>query len=380
MSQFNVVRRCYGCGAVLQSEDPKAKGYLGHEVLENGPLGAPLFCEECWKTTRYNSAPSGAKASDDFLSMLRDARASDALIVYVVNLFSFECSFIPEVNEILGESKILVIANKRDLLPKKADDGWLRSYVAGHFRKSKLNVGKDDVYLLSLRSAMDISDVVKKIDAARKGHDVYVIGAAGAGKTVFVNAYLRGYANRSNRNVSIAKYPKTSLNVMTIPLDSSSSLFDTPGTSPENSLLSKVGPMQLHGLVPQMEIKPRQYALAEKEKLVFGEGLATVTLTKGKRTALTVYCSNDLPIAKRLGNKLEDAFFKLVRQIGNAPKEISPSDFDAFDIDVEETGQRDIGIEGLGWFSFPASGQSFRLYVRKGVSLYISTPKIKAKR
>lgn len=379
MSQFNVVRRCYGCGAALQSEDPKEKGYIGKELLDNSPLGAPLFCEECWKTTRYNSVPSGATASPDFLSMLRDAKASDALIVYVVNVFSFECSFIPEVNEILEGLKVLVIANKRDLLPKKADDDELRSYVARYFRKAKLSVRKDDVCLLSLRSAMDVSDAVKKIEEARKGHDVYVIGAAGAGKTVFVNAYLRSYANRSNRPVSIAKYPRTSLDVMTIPLDSSSSLFDTPGTSAENSVLSKVGPLQLHGIVPQTEIKPRVYSLGEKERLLFGQGLAMVTLTKGKRTSLVVYCSNEMPLSKRLGTKLEDAFFKIVRQVGNMPREISPSDFDAFDIDIEETGQRDIGIEGLGWFSFKASGQSFRLYVRKGVSLYTGTPKIKAK-
>ena len=54
MSEFSVVRRCYGCGAILQSEDPSAPGYIEKKNIENVPLSAPLFCESCWKSTRYN--------------------------------------------------------------------------------------------------------------------------------------------------------------------------------------------------------------------------------------------------------------------------------------------------------------------------------------
>ena len=51
--------------------------------------------------------------------------------------------------------------------------------------------------------------------------------------------------------------------------------------------------------------------------------------------------------------------------------------FDAFDIQVDEVGPRDIGIEGLGWITFKGDNQIFRVYVPKGVSVYTTRAKIK---
>jgi ribosome biogenesis GTPase A len=76
--------------------------------------------------------------SPDFLTMLSDAKASDALIVYVVDLFSFECSFSSKVNEIIRSLPLVILANKRDLMPKEAKDEDLREYVAHRFRASGL--------------------------------------------------------------------------------------------------------------------------------------------------------------------------------------------------------------------------------------------------
>ena len=54
----------------------------------------------------------------------------------------------------------------------------------------------------------------------------------------------------------------------------------------------------------------------------------------------------------------------------------SLKDFDIYDIVVDETGSRDIGINGLGWFSFIGANQTMRLYVPKDVSFYTTRSKI----
>ncbi|HPV69873.1 MAG TPA: hypothetical protein PK030_02355, partial [Bacilli bacterium] len=54
----------------------------------------------------------------------------------------------------------------------------------------------------------------------------------------------------------------------------------------------------------------------------------------------------------------------------------SLKDFDIYDIVVDEEGSRDIGINGLGWFSFIGANQTFRLYLPKGVSFYTTRSKI----
>ena len=379
MSEFSVVRRCYGCGAILQSENPSAPGYIEKKNIENVPLGAPLFCESCWKSTRYNLSPKTAKASPDFLLMLKDAQASDSLIVYVVDLFSFETSFIPEANELLQGLNILVLANKRDLLPKTADDEALKAYVAHRFRKERLSVQTEDVELVSLQFASDVKDIAARIEEERRGHDVYIIGASSSGKSVFANAFLRTYKNPSNRSIATITYPGTSLSVLTVPLDSSSSLYDTPGTSVENSMVAHVDALTSFSLVPKEEVKARSFFLAPGEGLFFGDHLARIDLLSGPRTPIKVYVAKPIRILKNKASLGEQTMRKLMMQFGKQDERklpFSANDADAFDLKVDEQTERDIGIEGLGWISFKGNGQTFRIYVRKGVALYTSRSKI----
>lgn len=182
MSKMNMVRRCYSCGAILQSQSKDQPGYLPSEILEaDSPYGV-LFCEQCYKESQFHLAPVEPEVKDDYISMLEDAQASDAMIVYVVDVFSFESSFISRITNTIEGLKILVIANKRDLLPKSVKDSELKEYVAHRFRRARLSVTANDVVLTSLTSNTDIKPIVDKIEAMRRKHDVYVIGAAGSGK------------------------------------------------------------------------------------------------------------------------------------------------------------------------------------------------------
>ena len=91
MSKVNVVRRCFNCGAILQNEDPSKEGYISKEDYLLSPLNHVLFCDKCY--SEAGSSSHSLKAGNDLLLMMKDAAASDALIVYIVNLFSFESSF-----------------------------------------------------------------------------------------------------------------------------------------------------------------------------------------------------------------------------------------------------------------------------------------------
>ena len=51
-------------------------------------------------------------------------------------------------------------------------------------------------------------------------------------------------------------------------------------------------------------------------------------------------------------------------------------DLDVYEINVSEINKRDIGIQGLGWFSFEGNEQIFRIYVPHNVAIYKSRAKI----
>ncbi len=378
MSRFDVVRRCYNCGAILQGEDPKKEGYVDPKLLDT-PLSTVLFCEKCWADQRYNIAPKTPEVSEEYLSILQGAQASDALIVYVVDLFSFEASFVPEVVDAINGLKVLVIANKRDLLPVKAKDDELREYVAHRFRVAKISCKADDVILTSLTSIQDIAPIVERIQELRRGHDVYAIAATGAGKTLLLSSFIRGYVNPTGKPIQTLNYPGTSIPCLTIPLDRSTCMYELPGTSIENSILSKLDLGSALVVTPSQPVKGKSLSLNPGDSVFFG-GLARLEFLQGERTTMHCYFASRVSIEKTHSPTPESAFFKALGRDALVPtsKTVAlPSDFDAFEIQVEETGKRDIGIEGFGWFSFEGNGQRFRIFLPKGVSVYTSRAKIK---
>jgi len=377
MSKLNVVRRCYNCGAILQSEDQKKPGYITPQLLTTTETTV-LFCEKCWAEQRYNIAPREPHIDSQFIDMLRDAEASDALIVYVVDLFSFEASFISQVTEVIEGLRVLVIANKRDLLPKKVPDASLREYVSHRFRVSKLNVKSEDVVLTSLTSSADIKKIASRIETLRRRHDVYIIGAINAGKTLFLSSFLRSYSNSSRLNITTANYPGTQIRVMQIPLDGSSYIYDTPGTSIENSIISKLDIDSVRAITPNEEVVGRKLSLSQGDSILIG-GLAHIDLMKGGKQNITGYFANPVTL-KKVSRNVDSAFIKGIEKETISPVSRSAkalNEFDAFEITVDETGSRDIGIEGLGWINFLAGGQTWRIYVPKGVSVYTTRAKIK---
>ncbi len=377
MSRMSVVRRCYNCGAILQCEDEKKEGYIDKSLLEQGNE-AVLFCQDCYNRQRYNFAPRDPHVSPEFLSLLEDAQASDSLIVYVIDLFSFESSFAPEVTSRIEGLNILVVANKRDLLPEHCSAEWLKEYVAHRFRMARLQVKKEDVILTSLSSTIDVSSIAKEIEERRRRHDVYVIGAAGAGKTQLIYAYLRGYSNDSNRAVSSGDYPGTSIRVMMIPLDGSTFLYDTPGIPTDNSIIAKLPSDEAKAVYPDRAVKKKTVNLSEGEGVGFG-GLCLLELHKGEKTALDCYVSSYLPINKKSEKGVKNYFNELNDKstYPKVPSALDAQSFDAFDIEVTEEGDRDIGVEGLGFFSFKGNGQTWRIFVPKGVAVYTTRAKVR---
>ena len=111
MAKISQIRRCYSCGAVLQSEDPTKEGYVKKETLENASQNF-LFCDHCFELERYKNKSNDPEVSEDYLKFIMDAKRKNALIVYVVNLFSFEASFSLQINSILEGMDILVVGNK----------------------------------------------------------------------------------------------------------------------------------------------------------------------------------------------------------------------------------------------------------------------------
>lgn len=380
MAKISQIRRCYSCGAVLQSEDPTKEGYVKKETLENASQNF-LFCDHCFELERYKNKSNDPEVSEDYLKFIMDAKRKNALIVYVVNLFSFEASFSLQINAILQGMDILVVGNKFDLLPASCTEEDTREYVAHRFRASGIKLTRDDVILGSATTDENAKNILSRIYELRNGRDVYVIGSSLSGKTTLVQSFLRVYSNMSKGTISTHLYPKTKLSVMEIPLSRTASLYDAPGISINNSILFNLDRATLKQIYLTKAVESRKVSLEEGQVLCLG-GIGYIQLIKGKKTDFKCYFHDHVELKKLSGQRVDDKFIQLVlrkRLVPSLPKIRSGKDLDVFEITITESNYRDIGVQGLGWVNFKAANQTFRICLPKGVAIYSSRPKVLTK-
>ena len=67
------------------------------------------------------------------------------------------------------------------------------------------------------------------IDQYRKGRDVYVVGVTNVGKSSLINSLLKAYSDVQDNLITTSEFPGTTLDLIEIPLDENSSIYDSPG-------------------------------------------------------------------------------------------------------------------------------------------------------
>ncbi len=375
MSELKRIRRCYGCGVILQTVDANLPGYVPEEQLVKHEV---VLCQRCFRMQHYgkDEHTGDPTVNEEFHKILEAAQKENALIVYVFDLFSFESSFVTAFNEKIKGLTTLIVANKRDLLPREVNDQKIHDYVAKRAQEAGMVVS--DIVITSSIKNYNMDELKEKIQTRREGRNVYFIGAASSGKSSIINNFIKNYSNTTSMLITTSPFPGTTLRVIEIPLDESSFLFDTPGISVDNSLLFKVEKEILKIITPMKEVKPRTFQLNPGQSLIFG-GLARFDFVEGKHTGFSVYMANPVDITRA---KLERADrtmdsqirTKTVRPISKIVRDVT--DLEAFEITITETNRLDVGITGLGWVTFKGNGQVIRVMIPKGVKAYVKPAKI----
>jgi len=360
---------CYGCGQILQCEDETKRGYVPDKILETKEN---VLCQRCFKLQHYNTNSEIQLVESDYITILKSIANEDALLVYVVDVFNFETSIINNLSQYLKDQKILVLANKRDLIPSSVKDEKLLNWI-----KEKLtNCGIKNIFDIIMSSGQtnyNVDLILNKIDELREGKDVYIIGNANVGKSTFINSLLKNYSNETTNLITTSSFPGTTLNVIRIPLDRNSFIYDTPGIIQKDSMLYAVEPRILKYILPRKEIKPLTYQLKASQSLLIG-GLSVFNFIKGKETGFTCYFSSFVKIHRTKLEKSEATFASVV-----ASKSILPTstritkleDLQLKKLNINIIGKVDVVIAGYGWISFENTDQEIEVYVPKNCNVYV---------
>ncbi len=340
--------KCRGCGAQLQSENPKLIGYT--------PKAGSEYCQRCFRLSHYGDLTVSMKTGIDPDEVLSRVNELDCIVLWVADLFDFEAGMLEGLSRKLADKKIILAANKRDLLPETLSDEKCARFVFSRLKDLGIHV---DTLILSSRDDLEsIEEIRRIVKQSAKGKPCAVIGRANSGKSTILNR-LAG-----NEVLTMSRYPGTTLDFNEIEIGGQV-YIDTPGIEIEHSVLMITDEKDLKTIVPQTAVKPTVYQLKGDQSFAIG-GLARIDLEGCEKASCVFYLSNQMPLHR---SKLEGADELWKKHLG---KMLSPcAQVKVFQVSRKhkDSAKMDIVIDGLGWACVSGEIRTVSVHVPKGVSV-----------
>ena len=107
------------------------------------------------------------------------------------------------LKRIVGNKKIILAANKLDLLPKQINKRRVKDWL----KKLLENIDADDVILISAQKGWGIDDLLTSIDQNRNKQDVYIVGTTNVGKSTLINKLIeQSVGEKDSYDITISWY------------------------------------------------------------------------------------------------------------------------------------------------------------------------------
>ncbi|XP_051513596.1 nitric oxide-associated protein 1-like [Myxocyprinus asiaticus] len=222
---------CSGCGALMHCTDPEIPGYLPSEkykaLVEEDKLKRAI-CQRCFLINHHQKALNITLSKEEYRAIVRRIQTEKALVLLIVDLLDIPDSIIPELPELVGKNKhIVILGNKIDLLPGDAQNYLqrIRRQLAAYCAGMGISTSDSkDIHLISAKTGYGIENLISRLQSTWKYKgDVYLVGTANAGKSTLFNTllesdYCKSRASDVIHKATISPWPGTTLNLLKFPI------------------------------------------------------------------------------------------------------------------------------------------------------------------
>ncbi|MDE6661428.1 MAG: ribosome biogenesis GTPase YqeH [Anaeroplasmataceae bacterium] len=358
-----MTRKCVGCGAILQAQDEAKPGFVP-ALTEDMKI-----CKRCFRMMHYNELPKIVASNKDYEIVIDEVVKKKALMIFIVDIFSFKATFHPMMLERLKNKDVILVANKLDLLPKSSNLSKVVSWIEKECQRVQFNPLA--IGIASAKNGAFMDDLISTIDLARRERDVYFVGVANVGKSSIINALLKRTTSRTTDVIATSLIPGTTLNSIRIPyFEDNCALVDTPGLINEKDTLNKLLPVSYKTVVPNQELKPVTYQITDQNSICLG-GLATLSFSTSKMVSATVYASKSLYLHRCKTIKLEEL---LKNQLGKLLTPPTPIEAEKLEYETKAfqiQGKKDIWFAGFGFVQISGIAKVNVRYI-KGTEVYLT--------
>lgn len=221
---------CSGCGAFLHCTAPEVAGYLPSEkykVLIHEDRLKSSVCQRCYLLIHHQKALTVEMSKEEYRNVVRGIKSHKALVLLIVDLLDLPDSIMPDITDLVGRNKhIVVLGNKIDLLPKDANNYLqrIKRQLSQYCNDAGFGENVKDVHLISAKTGYGIENLISSLQRSWKYMgDVYLVGTANAGKSTLFNTLLDSdYCKSKGTDVihkaTISPWPGTTLNLLKFPI------------------------------------------------------------------------------------------------------------------------------------------------------------------
>ncbi|KAK9963411.1 hypothetical protein ABG768_006598 [Culter alburnus] len=222
---------CSGCGALMHCTDPEIPGYLPSEkfkVLVEEDTLKNAICQRCFLINHHQKALNVTMSKEEYRAIVKRIKSEKALVLLIVDLLDLPDSIIPDLPELVGENKhIVILGNKIDLLPGDAENYLqrIRRQLAAYCATMGISTSDPkDIHLISAKTGYGIENLISRLQSTWKYKgDVYLVGTANAGKSTLFNTllesdYCKSRASDVIHKATISPWPGTTLNLLKFPI------------------------------------------------------------------------------------------------------------------------------------------------------------------
>lgn len=392
----------------LDKPEPKSfmNESLDDEATEIDHLLSEVLCARCYSLRHYGKVKN-AEAEErlpgfDFAKLVGQRIALQKfrreIVLVVVDLADFDGS-LPRtaIRSILPAGfleygdisrrlppgfRLVIAANKSDLLPKEATKKRLEAWVRKRIAQGGLP-RPSAVHIVSSERGLGIKGLLAELQyAVGNRGDVWVVGAQNAGKSSLLNAMSRSVNLPSSSSVTAAHVPGTTLGIVRVPglLPRGCKMLDTPGVPHKHQISSILSAEEMRLLLPRRPLTPRTYRIGVGQSVTIG-GISRVDVLEcpGATMYLTVWVSEQVvchlgktDLAENLLSKHHGT--KLIPPIGDEQRINSFPSLQPTEVTVHGSNWKkcdvDVAIAGVGWVGIGLNGDALlRVWAPPGVAV-----------